>query len=719
MPGFFPPAAALSMARPAAVTPAGAAKPLWHDFGVSRPPFRLAWLAAVTLAASALSASAQPARRPLQIADIDGFRTIGDLTIAPDGAWVAYAVATSDVTRDKDDADVWLSNWAGTEHLRLTSGPEAESEPRFSPDGKWIAFLSGRSIGDDDKVKNGQVWLLDRRGGEARRLTERKGGVSDVQWSPDSARLVLVGDDPDPEADKGDDDKTPKKPIVIDRFRFKTDSDGYLSRRRSHLYLLTIATGAMETLTTGDWDDELPAWSPDGTRIAFVSGRGGDADRTNDTNVFVVEAKAGAEPKALTTWNGPDRDARPAWSPDGASIAYLQGSEPRFYAYSRNTLAVVPAAGGTPRLLTDAATIDVESPVWAPDGKSLYVIAVDDRARVLCRVPAGGGPLERLTSGRRVVRDPVVARDGRVAVIASTGTTAPEIHGLSAPAAGAALAAITHQNDAWLSAFQLGAVQDLDFSSPDGTKVGAVLVKPAAYQAGTRYPLILYIHGGPNGQDQHELDLESQVLAGQGYAVLNVNYRGSAGRDQKFQQAIYADWGHYEVVDLLAGVDAAVAKGIADPARLGIGGWSYGGISTNYTIATDTRFKAAISGAGSSMQFTMYGMDQYIIQYDQEMGQPWKSKDKWMKVSYPFFNADKIKTPTLFMGGEKDFNVPIAGGEQMYQALKSLGVDTQLVIYPGQFHGLTIPSYERDRLQRYLNWFNKYLQPTTTTTASK
>ena len=159
-------------------------------------------------------------------------------------------------------------------------------------------------------------------------------------------------------------------------------------------------------------------------------------------------------------------------------------------------------------------------------------------------------------------------------------------------------------------------------------------------------------------------------------------------------------------------MDEAVKQGIADPNRLGIGGWSYGGISTDYTIASDTRFKAAISGAGSAMQFTMYGVDQYIIQYDQEMGQPWKAKDKWMKVSYPFFNADKIKTPTLFMGGEKDFNVPIAGGEQMYQALKSMGVDTQLVIYPGQFHGLTIPSYERDRLQRYLNWFNKYLQPT-------
>ena len=176
----------------------------------------------------------------------------------------------------------------------------------------------------------------------------------------------------------------------------------------------------------------------------------------------------------------------------------------------------------------------------------------------------------------------------------------------------------------------------------------------------------------------------------------------------RIQKAIFADWGNLEVVDLLGAVDEAVRQGIADPNRLGLGGWSYGGISTNATIATDTRFKAAVSGAGGAMQYSMYGVDQYIIQWDQEIGPPWKSRAIWDKMSYPFFHADRIKTPTLFLGGEKDFNVPIAGGEQMYQALKSLGVDTELVIYPGQFHGLTIPSYERDRLQRYLNWFNKY-----------
>jgi dipeptidyl aminopeptidase/acylaminoacyl peptidase len=672
-------------------------------------------IAAMPLAivSTATPVFAQTPRRAMQVADLDRFREVRDLAVAPDGAWVAYTVGVADVTKDQDEGDIWLSNWAGTEHLRLTTSPARESSPRFSPDGKWIAFLSGRPRGEDDKTSGTQIWILSRQGGEARRLTDRKGGAGDFQWSPDSTRIVFVGDDPDPEEDKADGDKTPKKPIVIDRYGFKRDDEGYLSHRRSHLYVLGVASGGVETLTSGDWDDELPAWSPDGTKIAFISGRGSDADRTNDTNVFVMNAKPGAEPRALTTWNGPDDQARPAWSPDGASIAYLQGSEPKFYAYSRNTLAVIPAAGGTPKLLTDAAIIDVESPVWTPDGKALYLITVNDRARELARVAAAGGPLVRLTTGRRVVRDPVVARDGRVAVIAATGMTAPEIHGAAA-AAGKTdgvreLTAISHQNDEWLAKLTLGTVEDFDFSSPDGTKVGAVLIKPVGYEASKRYPLILYIHGGPNGQDQHELDLESQLLAAHGYAVLNVNYRGSAGRDARFQTAIFADWGHFEVVDLLAGVDAAIAKGLADPARLGIGGWSYGGISTNYTIATDPRFKAAVSGAGSSLQHSMYGTDQYIFQYNLEMGPPWKNPDVWMKVSYPFFKADTIKTPTLFLCSQADFNVPCAGAEQMYQALRTEGVDTQLVIYPDQHHGLTVPSYRRDRLQRYLDWFGKYL----------
>ena len=241
-------------------------------------------------------------------------------------------------------------------------------------------------------------------------------------------------------------------------------------------------------------------------------------------------------------------------------------------------------------------------------------------------------------------------------------------------------------------------------------------MKPPDFIVGHRYPTILWIHGGPNGQDQHELvlegygpPLERQLFATHGYVVLAVNYRGSTGRGAAFARSILADWGQKEVQDLLAGVDYAIAKGIANPGRLGIGGWSYGGILTDYTIATDTRFRGAISGAGSGNQLTTYGTDEYIVEYNAELGPPWRNTGLWIQVSYPFFHADRIRTPTLFLGGDKDFNVPIAGGEQMYQALRTLGIPTQLIVYPGEYHVLTRPSFLVDRSRRYLAWIEEYL----------
>ncbi len=261
--------------------------------------------------------------------------------------------------------------------------------------------------------------------------------------------------------------------------------------------------------------------------------------------------------------------------------------------------------------------------------------------------------------------------------------------------------------------------EDVSFKSKDGTEVHGLLTKPVGYAAGAKVPLLLRIHGGPNGQDAHSFSPEKQWFAANGYAVLAVNYRGSAGRGQKFSRAISADWGHYEVEDLEAGVDQVIKMGVADPTRLGVGGWSYGAILTDYMIATDTRFKAATSGAGTAFTVAFYGTDQYIIQYDYEIGPPWKNFDTYVKISYPFLHADRIKTPTMFLGGERDFNVPVQGGQQMYQALRSLGIDTQLIIYPNETHGIQRPSYQRDRLERYLAWYDKYLKKTSTATVAE
>ena len=653
--------------------------------------------------------SAQPAKRAITLDDLAKFKTVADPQRSPDGRWVAYVVRSTDVEKDKSESDLWMVSWDGTQTVRLTSGPDSESAPRWSPDGRYLAFLASRGT-EDEKKKGAQIWLLDRLGGEAQKLTEIDGGVGDYSWSPDSKRFVFTKGDKDP-ADEPEKMEGWKRktapPIVLDRYHFKQDREGYLKRFYTHVHVFDIAGKKLEQITTGPFEDASPAWSPDGTKIAFVSTRQGpDPDRHQNSDIYVVDAKAGAEPRQLTTYIGAD-DGRPSWSPDGQWIAYFQGDETKYLAYDINKLAIIPAAGGAAKVLTAALDRPVSGQIsWSPDGKTLTFTVSDDRADYVGRTTTAGGAVEKLTTGRHTVSNVSLGADGHLTLLAGTAARTPEVHALE----NGTLRTLTRVNDDLLAGLQLATTEDFTSKSKDGTVVNGLIVKPASYTPGTKYPTLLIIHGGPNGQDSHAFDFDNQFLAANGYVVLNINYRGSAGRGEAFQKAIYADWGNKEVVDLVGAVDQAVASGIADPDRLGIGGWSYGGILTNYTIASDPRFKAAVSGAGSSLQSSLYGLDQYIVQWDTEVGPPWKAQDLYLKLSYPFWHADRIKTPTLFMGGEKDFNVPIAGGEQMYQALRSLGIDTQLVIYPGQFHGLTTPSYQRDRLERYLAWFDKYLK---------
>ncbi|HET9010348.1 MAG TPA: S9 family peptidase, partial [Gemmatimonadaceae bacterium] len=634
--------------------------------------------------------------------DLYLLRTVTDPQISPDGAWVAYAVATADSAKDKSDTDVWMTSWDGTQTIRLTSSPESESTPRWSPDNRHLAFVSGRQDG-----KGGQVWLLDRRGGEAQRLTMLKGGIDDFAWSPDSRRLVLVLDEEtDSIARKDTAEKKTPKPIVIDRYNFKRDIAGYLGTKRTHLALFDVAAKKLDTLTSERNDDASPSWSPDGTRIAFVRETPAEPGKARDTDVYVIDARPGARAVPLTTFDGPD-GGRPAWSADGRWIAFTRGDEPRFSAYHLNKLAVVPSDGSAPaRVVTGALDRPVSSIRFAADGRSVFATIADDRAEPLVRIRVADGALERLVDGRRVVGSYSAIADGRAALLLSTPDRAPEVF---ARDAGGELRQLSHANDSLFAQLQLGTVTDFTSRSDDGTEVHSLLYRPATAPVG-RLPLVVYVHGGPNGQDAYRFDFDRQLFAANGYAVLAVNYRGSSGRGSAYQKAIFADWGNKEVKDLLGAVDEAVRQGLADPDRLGIGGWSYGGILTDYTIATTPRFKAAVSGAGSALQLSMYGTDQYIAQYDLEIGTPWQAQDRWIRISYPFFHADRIRTPTLFMGGQSDFNVPIIGGEQMYQALRTLGVETQLVIYPNQFHGITMPSYRVDRLKRYLAWYDRFLK---------
>ncbi len=639
-------------------------------------------------------------KRSITSTDIYRLQTVSDPQVSPDGKWITYGLSSVDTTKDKRNADLWMVSWDGKETVQLTSSADGESRARFSPDGKYISFVSARQ-----GATKGQIWLMDRRGGEAKKLTDLKTDLEEYEWSPDGKKIALVLRDPD----YADSAKTKvRKPYVLDRYHFKADIKGYLEKGSTHLYVYDLAVKRIDTLTTGLYDETSPVWSPDGSQLAFVSNRTEDPDKNQNTDIYVIDAKKGAAMKQLTTWTGVDNS--PVWSPDGKRIAYLRSTASgNFLMYDQPVLAVINRDGGDPVLLSKTLDRPVRNPVWAKDGQSVGVIVQDDRQAYVGQYSVPDGKFTKLTSGNRVFSNLEPAPAGNWVAMVNEPQTPPELYAIE----GGTPRRLTHVHDNFLAPLELATVEGFTSRSKDGAQVSNVLYRPVNVPAGKKLPTILFIHGGPVSQDEFLFDMTRQLLAAGGYAVVAVNYRGSNGRGLDFTKAIYADWGNKEVLDILGATDYLVEKGIADPERLGIGGWSYGGILTNYTIATDTRFKAAASGAGSSLQLAMYGIDQYTNQYENELGAPWKNTDKWLKLSYPFLKADRIKTPTLFMAGEKDFNVPSAGSEQMFQALRSLGVPTQLIIYPGQNHGITVPSYQKDRVDRYLQWFDKYLKPKT------
>ena len=672
------------------------------------PKLKLASSVAFILATSFVAAHAgdTPKKRDINLDDLAKLQRVGAPVISPDGEWVVYTVSQIDAKEDKAQTHLWMVKWDGSVHLQLTYGKEGASAPKFSPDGRYISFMSSRP----GPVKGDQVWVMDRRGGEAEQLTNiTDQNIQGYSWSPDSKTLLLTlhpKAEPDPEEGKP---PAPPKPIVIDRYHFKQDVQGYLRDDAFNaLYLWDLTTKKAEKLTTGkDVNENDAEWSPDGKRIAFVSNQDQDPDRSNNSDVFVVDAKAGSAPKRLTSWKGPD-GGHLSWSPDSQSIAYTQGAELKLLEYSQAKPAVVTLDG---KISYPAAKFDrgVSQPFFSPDGHLAYLVA-DDRNEYPADMDLHGDGINRLLSQQGTVMTWDQA-GGHTVVLYTNDNAPPEIYALEK----GSLRKLTTHNDALIAELNLVPTEDIEAKDKEGVDVHGLLTRPANFQAGSPAPAILFIHGGPNGQDSHSFDFLRQWLATKGYAELNVNYRGSSGRGQDYAKAIAADWGHYEVEDLLACVDKAVALGVADPNRLAVTGWSYGGILTDYTVASTDRFKAGISGAGVANPMSFYGVDQYILQYDNELGPPWKNLQLYIKMSYPFLEVDKrVHTPMLFMGGTSDMNVPLLGGEQMYEALKSLGRPTELVVYPGQFHGFTRPSFIKDRYERWLAWWDKYLKPTAT-----
>lgn len=649
-------------------------------------------------------------KRPINLDDMARIRNVGDPQCSPDGKWVAYVVGTTDIKDDKHGSHIWMVRTDGSQNMQVTESQESEGGPEWSPDGKYLSFTSGRP----GKTKGDQVWLLNREGGEAQQLTDiKKGHLQAYEWSPDSKRLALVIQDPNPqepeEHKEAGGKPKPPKPIVISRYHYRQDVVGYLlANQHTHIYLFDIGTKKMERLTKSDYDESGPVWSPDGTRIAFLSNHDAHPDRDPIPQVFVADAQPGSVEKQITHYAERGTRGKLAWSQDGKWIAFLLGDEKKWDAYGMEHLAVVASDGSAePTILTEKLDRSVSAPYFSEDGKSVVAFEEDDRNEYPISVDIANQEV------RKLVEQPVVLRGashspGCLVGVTTDNDRPAEIYSWK----GGTLKQLTHQNDELFSQIELAKTEDVSYKTQDGNEVHGLLTYPLHYTQGTKVPLLLRIHGGPNGQDGHEFSFERQIFAANGYAVLNVNYRGSSGRGQKFQRAIFDDWGHYEVIDLEAGINHVIQMGVADPNRLGVGGWSYGCILTDYMIASDPRLKAATCGAGTGFTVALYGVDQYIIQYDNEIGPPWNAKAwaSYQKISYPFLHADRIKTPTIYFSGDQDANVPMIGNMQMYEALRSLGVPTEFIIYPGQFHGIRRPSFERDRYERYLAWYAKYLQ---------
>ena len=650
----------------------------------------------------ALVAAPASAQRSFTIQDALGIASVYDPQLSPDGELVVYVVSRIDLDENKSASRIHRVPFAGGDAAALTRAGRSASHPRFSPDGSQLAFLGSE---EGDKT---QIWLLPLAGGEARVLSRLPAGVSSFAWAPDGSALAVVSMDPDPnEAEQGE-EREPV-PLVIDRRQFKRDGRGYLDDRRRHIYLVDASDGSHEQKTFGPYDDGSPVFSPDSSEIAFVSVRppdGGDPDATDNSDLFLIPRTAGetTEPVRLTSNPGPDRS--PVFSPDGGWIAHTGNRKPELiwyatehlYALNRATDEVVHVAAGLDRNLSN--------PRFRADGSAVVALLEDSGNRHLASFGVSEAAVaERVIAGERDVRDMEMVGDRVVAVAASTDRP-PEV---IAWTFGEEPRRLTGENDALLAEIELAAVERITFPSSDGTEIQGFVTKPPGFEEGRRYPTILWIHGGPVSQFSTSFQSTWQLFAANGYLVVAANPRGSSGRGEAFSHAIWADWGNLDYEDVNAAVDHAIEQGWADPERLGVGGWSYGGILTNYVITKTTRFHAAVSGSSETEYRAAYGNDHYQLEWELELGLPWENPELYNRLS-PISRVHHVTTPTLVLCGEKDWNVPLSQSENLYQSLRRLGVPTQLIIYPGQSHGIRLPSFQQDRYERYVAWFDRFLK---------
>lgn len=678
--------------------------------------------------------------RSITVEDLYKIKFLSRPCISPDGQRIAFVVTTIDEQKHEYRSSIWMVDSAGGEARRFTMGVSNTSSPGWSPDGRWLAFVSereGEPLGKDEKKQKkqgkgkAQVWLIPTDGGEARQLTFMQHGASNPVWSPDSKQLLFsaaVGP-----ADEETEEGTPlPKARVIDRLWYRLDGVGYIYERRKHLFLIDIANGGGEArqITDGDWDDGDAAWSPDGTRIAFTSNRVEDRDRWryfgSDLYVLTLEDGKTGELRCLT--DSTRSCYAPSWSPDGKTLAFL--AAPKLASANHVELFAIDAAGNSElRNLTsefegscaDSTNDDMSDdhmlppPPWSTDGKTLYTLVTHRGAtRVFAIASEGAGKQPpTLTVGNVYVRDfSVDHSSSTMALLVEDPSHLAEIYACSTSSPGE-LRRITGLNDALIEEVALAIPEYMPYTGVDGWPMDGWILKPHDFDAAQKYPMVVEIHGGPNSQYGYGFFHEMQVLAANGYVVLYTNPRGSTGYGRDFALAVRGAWGIKDSHDILAGVDALLAKGYIDEQRLGVIGGSYGGFMTNWLIGHTDRFKAAVTDRSVVNRSSFFGSSDIGWEFaDDDMEvTPWDDPELYMRMS-PITYVKQMHTPLLIIHSEKDLRCSIEQAEELFAALKYLGRETLFVRFEGQSHGLSRgghPKLRLERLRHITGWFEKHL----------
>jgi dipeptidyl aminopeptidase/acylaminoacyl peptidase len=654
----------------------------------------------------------------LETADLYHLRSVGDVQLAPDASRVAYGVVNSD-RPGRPYSQVWVMNVASRQSSRLGKPEGTASAPRWSPDGRAIAYVGG------DGERSG-LMVADIDGGQPRFIAAVQGtnhplptSGDQIAWSPDGRQIAFVSATPGPEQDANGD------PMVITRYLYKpTASEGmtrFNDNRRLHIFLANVASGAVTQLTSGNCYEHSLDWSPSGDRILFVSNHEPDPDRVFNYDIFSVRVADGSIAQLTQTKNA---EYRPVWSPDGRRIAYLGTTRP--LTSSETTMEnthvwVMDADGGNRHEVRESLDNRQGAPRWVAGGGAIYFSVQERGESHLYRIAAAGGQAERVLGDSGSVGSWSIAKGSGAVAIAYSLATPQRPSELYLSVEGKTPAALTDLNRDVLANRKIGAVESFTFPSFDSMQVEAFLTKPLDLDAGTaKHPLIVMIHGGPHGQQGPELNSRAQVYAARGWASLMVNYRGSTGYGQKLADAIFGDQNGGEAKDVLAGVDAALTRyPWLDSSRMGIEGGSYGGQLTNWIITQTDRFKAAIPSAGISnlvtQNYLSYYHDYLAVEFGGFPHQNGIVDTLWERSAIRYVN--KVRTPTMFVHGENDNDVPIAEAEQFYIALKDVGVDTVMIRYPREGHGIRETKHAIDVIERSIAWYDRHFRgPGTRTT---